>query len=443
MQKPVIFLLLLFFCNLFAGTATVYGQDIVTEQERERAREVRENLIELGFLSKTEEDEFPLAFSWHQEPLIVSSIYTNARRSVATSGTRDTAFRPDGSRMYVVGRASRTIAEYHLSTNWDISTRSYVRELDISAEMGSSGTEVSAPHGIYIRDDGNKMWVMNRSEIWEYSLSSSWNITSATQTGYRDLKGESISLVRAHGVDFRPNGRRMYVDDRVVGGVFQYNLSTAWDISTATLDHVLDISDIQLEARGVQLNSTGERMYILDTGRREVLEFFVSNAFDLRSARYIGAYRVGSQMNNPRGMSFNTNFDGFYISDATDDMVYQYRVQIADPNRSTLSVNRSKVIADGSNTSRVTVTIRDENGDRLKEGINVNLSASSASTSINAVNRTTNSSGEARFDVSSSSEGTVTFTARASGKEINQTTSVFFTSVSASQSRVVSNREKV
>ena len=431
-----LFSILLVF-KLLLGLSSAFGQEL-TQEEIERGQEIRKYLIEEGYLSA--EEEFPLAYSMHEESLIVNSTYTGKNRSVATSGTRGTTFRADGRRMYVVGRVSENIIEYHLSTPWDVSTASYVRELDISPEMGSSGTQFSVAHGLYIRQsDGLKLWVLNRTEIWEYTLSTPWDISSASQSAFKNL---NTNLVRGHGVYFRSNGTRMYIDDRVVEVVFQYNLSTAWDISTANLDYALDISDQQEGVRGLQLNPSGNRLYLNDTVRQRVLEYHLPNQHDLRSGSFIGSYTVRFQSDDPRNISFNSDFDEFYISDATDNRVYQYRIQYADPVRSALSANRSKVIADGINSSRVTVVIRDSDGNRL-QGINVNLRSSNSAVTISAVNRSTNSNGEARFDVSSSTEGEAEFTATATGNTINQTASVTFTSVSASESGVASNREKV
>ena len=414
----------------------LYGQDLSAE-EIERLEIIRERLIQEGYLGP---QKLELAYSGHTDPIIVNSEYLNRSTSVATSGSRDTFFRPDGRRMYIVGRVSGNILQYNLSTPWDINDSSLQGELDISPEMGSAVQPAPAPHGIHIRPDtGRTLWVFNRSEIWEYTLSSAWDITTAVQTGYKDL---SSDIVRGHAIDFRPNGRRLYIDDRELEVVYQYDLSTAWDISTISKNYVLDISQYQQEVRGIQLNADGNRMYLLDTEKNEIMEFHLPNNFDIRNANRIGTFNVNSQASDPRGISFNSDFDGFYITDSTIDRVYQYRIFIADPSESGVSADRSKVIADGSATSRITVVARDKNGERL-QGITVRLTSSNTSATINTVNRNTNSNGQARFDVSSSSEGTVTFTASASGNIINETVSVTFTSVSASESQVVSNREKV
>lgn len=306
--------------------------------------------------------------------------------------------------------------------------------------MGSGSQVGSVANGLYIRkNDGKRMWVLNRTEIWEYTLSTAWDISSATQTGYKDLSG---FVERGHDIDFKPDGSVLYVDDRNAGAVWQINLGTDWDVEDMGSHYKFDISGQQDEVRGTQFNQNGTRLFLMDTGRREVLEYSVSNAYNLNSASFIGSFSVASQTNNPRGLTFKPDFTRFYVSDASSNRVYQYSIEIADPDRSAVASSKNKVIANGAATSRIIVTLRDSNGNRLS-GRSVSLSSNSSNADIDAVNSTTNSSGEARFDVSNSAEENVTFTARADGITINEQVTVRFVGVDAGESAVASNREKV
>lgn len=283
------------------------------------------------------------------------------------------------------------------------------------------------------------MWVLNRTEIWEYTLSSAWDVSSATQTGYKDL-GSFVQ--RGHDIDFKPDGSVLYVDDREAGAVWQINLGTDWDVEDMGSRYKFNISGQQDEVRGMQFNQDGTRLFLMDTGRREILEYSVSNAYNLNSASYIGAFSVASQSNNPRGLTFKPDFTRFYVSDASSNRIYQYSIEVADPDESTVASSKNKVIANGSATSRITVTIRNSGGNRIS-GRTVNLSSNSSNVDIDAVNSTTNSNGEARFDVSNTSEENVSFTARADGITINQNVTVRFVGVDAGESTVASNRQKV
>ncbi|MEX2600975.1 MAG: Ig-like domain-containing protein [Balneolaceae bacterium] len=423
---------------LFLIPGVLPAQDQLTESELEELRIHRERLIQEGIL-QSDKGVQPLA-STHNEPYIGHASYTDKSEPVATDGSRATDFSPDGTRFYILGRDSGNIIEYHLSTAWDIESITYERELDISPEMGSGAQTGAVPNGLYIRkEDGARLWVFNRTEIWEYTLSTPWNVSTATQTGYEDF---SSIVFRGHDIDFKPDGTILYVDDRILERVFQYQLSTPWDVETANHTYTLDISEEQEEVRGTQLNADGSRMYLMDTAKEEILEYYLQTPYSLSSANYIGSFNVQSQTSDPRGLTFNPDFTSFYVTSEEENRIYQYELRYVDPDESSLSANREKVIANGTATSRITVTLRDSENVRL-EGRKVTLTSDSPNVLISTVNGTSDSDGEARYNVRNSSKETVTFQATAMGTEIDQTVSVRFVGLDPDESTLASSREKV
>lgn len=404
----------------------------------ERFREIRDSLIQQGYFEN--QAEIFTSEADGSVSIIEYSSYTNQKKSVATDGARGADFKPDGSRYYILGRTSQNIVEYSLSDDWDIASASYVRELDISSEMGDGAQDAVASNGIFIRkSDGKKMWVFNRTEIWEYTLSNAWDISSANHTGYKDLRS---TIVRGHDIEFRPDGKKLYVDDRIHEAIFQFNLSESWNVETASLDKVLDISDEQEAVRGIYFNEEGDRMFLNDTDRQEVLEYFLSNEFDVGSANYIGSFSTASQIPNAEGFTMSPDIRWFYMSSTSEEVIYQYEVKPVGDDESTVETDKEKVIANGSATARVTVTAKTPDGDRI-QGIKIDLDSNSGNSDIDVVNNYTNSDGEARFDVSNSKAETVTFTANGFGTTIDQQVSVRFVNIDAEESSIASSREKV
>jgi len=429
-------LLSLFF--LLLPKTMLFGQVVNSLPEEISIEEIqkhRSTLIEAGYLN--EPSEAFTSFSTSSEPILNYASYTGTNIRLQTASTRDVDFRPNGGQFYAVGRNSLNIAEYNVSNSWNIGSASHRRELDISPEMGSASQPNAVPHGVFLkRDDGIKMYIINRTEIWEYTLSTPWNINSATQTGYKDL---SEHVLRGHGVFFRPNGRVMYVDDRFVGAVFQYNLSTAWDINTATLDFALNISAQQQEVRGNEFSPDGDRMFLLDTVRRELLEYSLSTPYDLRSASLIGTFSVSSQSSDPRGFTLKSDMKGFYVTDATSNRMYQYQITFPpDPQLSTITSSQSKVQANNQNNTRITVVAKDRDG-VLLQGVRADLRVGNSTVQT----ATTNSSGEALFDVISSNIEQIEFRARVAGVQIQGSVVIDFIGIDANRSSLTSNTSRV
>ncbi len=405
---------LLFFLYLFYLPVTIFSQDIqgiedLDESEYLRYQQIKENLIDLGYLEQ--QPAAPVAFqSTSEDSFLFHAWYMEKNLPLPTTNTRTSDFSPDGTRFYVVAREELIVSEYHLSEEWDITTASFVRDLDLSSELGTAANPDATPHGIYIKQDtGRTMWIFNRVEIWEYTLSSPWNISTATPSGYNDL---TDLIVRGHGIDFKPDGTVLYVDDRILGAVFQFDLTTPWDIETATLDYVLDISSQQRSVRGNQFNPQGNRIFLLDTGNNAILEYTLTTPYELRSASFHSSYSVSEQITSPEGMKFRPDFDIFYITATTENTILQYKISTIDPDGSTVRANISELDANGMDRSRITVTLSDSDGDRFVN-YRVNLMADGGSAMLDNVRNVTNSSGRAVFDVFSANPETVTYTATA------------------------------
>ena len=99
---------------------------------------------------------------------------------------------------------------------WDISNAVYVRSLFL-------GGVDSTPTGLFFKPDGLKMYVTGDStdRVYEYDLSTAWDVTTASYL--QDL------YVYNHGrnpeaIFFKPNGLRMYVLGTTYDTVYEYKL---------------------------------------------------------------------------------------------------------------------------------------------------------------------------------------------------------------------------
>jgi len=381
---------LLISLNIVLLFFTVASAQEVTEGELQRALEIRDRLLKNGFLEP--ENQLPLP-QLNAQFLLEDAWYTQKKLNSATFSSRASHFSPDGKRFYILGRGERNIVEYELDEPWEINTAAYVRELDIYDEVSQTEDRPTAPHGMYLRNDGEKLWVLNRTEIWQYSLSDPWNITSAEPEARQDLID---NVVRGHDFEFKPDGSVLYVDDRILGVIFQYQLSDEWDVTTIDLDYVLDISDQQEAVRGINIRENGKKMFLMDTNRQEVLEYNISSPYDLRTASYSGAFSVASESSSPEGLFVKPDSRIFYVTANFDDQVHQYKISEIDTQESSVDVASEKVDADRNNYSEIEVFIRDSDGDEFP-GVKVELSFDSGSPILQEINDITDKDGRARF----------------------------------------------
>ncbi len=271
----------------------------------------------------------PLAL--HSSPRIDISeaAFTDITFSTAeyTLDTRALDFTEDGSRFYIVGRSSGNVVEYELSSPWDIESAEYVGEFNFTDDFETRAQGYNAAHGVNIHPDGTYLYVWNRVELWQYELETPWEVTSAAHVGYNDL---SEIATRGHDIAFTPDGTTMFLDDRDDQMVYQFALDTPWDIETASLVYELDISDEEDAVRGTEFSVDGMQMFLMDTGRREVLQYDLEEAWQIESSEFAGSFNVTLQSRNPRGLSLRPDGSGMYVVDANSDEVLYYEFPVDD-----------------------------------------------------------------------------------------------------------------
>ena len=168
--------------------------------------------------------------------------------------------------MYIIGSIGDDVNEYSLSTAWDVSSATYTQNFSIAGEGN--------PTGIFFRQDGTKMYVIGSSadNVKEYTLSSAWDVSTATFVQNFSVNAQDTN---PSGLFFRDSGTKMYVVGTSQDDVFEYSLSTAWDISTASYVQSFSLSPTIGAAlpTGIFFKPDGTQMYIIDSSTKCVFRF--------------------------------------------------------------------------------------------------------------------------------------------------------------------------
>lgn len=225
--------------------------------------------------------------------------------------------KPDGTKIYSVGYSGDTVEEYSMSTPYDLSTASYVQSFSVNSQE-------TVPSDVFFKSDGTKMYVCGYTgqDINEYSLSTAWNISTASFT---DTFSVSSQTTQPDGIAFKPDGTKLYV----IGGnnqtVFQYSVATAWDVSTSVYDNKsFSTSSQDVLSRGVRFKTDGTKMYVVGTANDSVYEYNLSTAWDVSTASYVQSFSTG--VTNPAGVDFSSDGANMYITDAAGDDLIQYSI---------------------------------------------------------------------------------------------------------------------
>ena len=85
-------------------------------------------------------------------------------------------------------------------------------------------------------------------------------------------------------ITFSNDGKKMFTVEQQTRSVFEYILSTPYNISTASFVQSLSVSGQSSKPFKVKFNNDGSKMFIAGRGERKVFEYSLSTNFDISSA---------------------------------------------------------------------------------------------------------------------------------------------------------------
>jgi len=229
------------------------------------------------------------------------------------------AFRPDGLRMYIVGFIADRVYEYTITTAWQV---------QYPGIYSLTNKSINDPNttGLFFSPDGLKMYTIGTSfdSVHEYTLSTAWSVSTASLTRSQSVQLQTTS---PYGLCFSPDGTKMYHTGSIVNnGIYEYTLSTAWNISTLTY-----IQNFQTSARGsystgVQFNPDGYTMYVqMGDTNKAIDQYTLSTAWDISTATYSGKSLVtGRQDASTRNFAFKPDGLSLFTVGAYYSAVFTY-----------------------------------------------------------------------------------------------------------------------
>ena len=235
-------------------------------------------------------------------------------------------FNNDGTKLYVAGQGTDTVFQYSLSTAFDLDTTSYD---SVSFNANSQNTAIA---GVAFNNDGTKMYLVGYntpSSVFQYSLSTAFDLSTVS---YDSVSFNVSSQAQAaFGIAFNNAGTKMYIVGFVEDTIYQYSLSTAFNLSTASYDSVsLYVNAQEAAPAGMTFNNDGTKMYIVGENGDEVNQYGLSTAFDLSTASYDNiAFSVSGQDIQPADIAFSNDGTKMYMVGYNTDAVYQYSTGIA------------------------------------------------------------------------------------------------------------------
>ncbi len=235
----------------------------------------------------------------------------------------------------------------------------------------SKSIEASTYFGLTFNNDGTKMYTL-RSElkvdaVIEHTLTTAYDISTATvnNTKVVHVSGGNDSHVPTQVV-FNNDGTKMFIVNHAGRKTVDYwSLTTAFDVSTATFDGEYSLIGKEQRANSIAFNNDGTRMFIAGVGNNSqvrVHEFSLDTAFDLSSTvTHLNTEDLISFQSHIDGVTFNYDGTKMYtittMSEA-QDLMNQFKLT-TPYDVSTLSLEGTYTVSSVSGDSREVVFSND------------------------------------------------------------------------------------
>ena len=228
-------------------------------------------------------------------------------------------FNDDGSKMYILGLFSRRIRQYSLSTEFDVSTASYDSVYFQVSQLSLAG-------GFVFNNDGTKLYATGEGgdAVFQYSLSTAYDMSTTSYDSVTlDISSQEGG---ATAIEFNTDGTKMYILGWSNDTVYQYTLTSAFDLSTASYaSKSFSVALQEITPQALRFNSDGTKMYVIGTGQDKVFQYTLSTAFDVSSASYDSiSFSVNSQESVPYAMAFKNDGSKLYVVGDGNNTVHQY-----------------------------------------------------------------------------------------------------------------------
>jgi hypothetical protein len=143
------------------------------------------------------------------------------------------------------------------------------------------GDRDGEPHGMALSDDGLHLIITGGSgRIWRYDLSTAWDITSAS---YVDNLSVTAKDGSPRGLQFNNDGTKLYFLGWDSDALHQYTMSTPYDVSTAVFSTTLS-SVASLLPYEVRFKPDGTKLYAFDAFNDAFYQWNLTTAWDISTA---------------------------------------------------------------------------------------------------------------------------------------------------------------
>jgi hypothetical protein len=203
---------------------------------------------------------------------------------------------------------------------WDLTTAAYNSVTTTVLDL--VGVANGNPTDFLWNNDGTKAFLLldSNQTLYEINALNPYELAGCT-VGINHTFTEDTST---QSIFFKDNGLTLYMLGIGSDNVYQFLLGAPYDISLVIPNGSFNITAFAPVATEMFINSLGNRMFITDINTDIVVQYNLLSAWDVTSASFATAFGVGTEDGSPRGMFFKPDGTRMFIAGSDTSTCYQY-----------------------------------------------------------------------------------------------------------------------
>lgn len=230
-------------------------------------------------------------------------------------------FSSDGDDLFVIGGNTRSIYQFELSESYDFEEVYLSNILDV-------GEVDSEPTAISFSEDGMIMFITGTQygKVYQYSLSNPFDIEEAQLVNVHSFADDDSQPT---GIVFDSEGFKMFISGADNGLIYEYFLLESYDISTAELIAVLNVSENDPEPSGIGFSADGYKMFLIGQSEINIYEYELSESFSISSAVFTEIHDLSSEDRYPFDIAFSNDGFKMFILGVQKFGIYEYSLTVS------------------------------------------------------------------------------------------------------------------
>ncbi|PNW65621.1 UNVERIFIED_CONTAM: hypothetical protein BEN50_21925 [Euhalothece sp. KZN 001] len=229
---------------------------------------------------------------------------TTAPRNLTTAPVTDTldissvpgpsslAWNDDGTKLYIAGASQDEVQAYELTTPYDIST----------ASAGNTFSWTRTPNGVAWNDDGTQLYLANWEgaggpQLYRYNFATPYDLS--TRGSGRAISLSTYPGGRPSALEFSPDGSKLYVATYTTDEIVEYDLEKPYDATThdATPEVLaVDASGAEETPHGIEWLDGGTTLWVMGYTGGGVGVYDVTTPYDVSTATKTGEFELSERV---------------------------------------------------------------------------------------------------------------------------------------------------